>query len=126
MGVSDNMWVFSVKQGLESVPQLATAHSPLRGSQMPSEASVAFFLLQVPLSRATPPCPFRYGLPSSENAEESAKLFNFSLDLPEIGCILGADAEVLRLSLERTELWAAVAAGGNYQQRSPITRIIIK
>ena len=45
------MWVFSVKQGLESVPQLATAHSPLRGSQMPSEASVAFFPLQVPPKR---------------------------------------------------------------------------
>ena len=52
---------------------------------MPSEASVAFFPPLAPLSRAVPPCPFRYGLPSSE---ESEKLFNFSLDFPEIGCIL--------------------------------------
>ena len=79
------MWSFSRKQGLESVPQLASPNSPLRGSQMPSEASVAFFPLSVPLSRAMPPCPFRYRLPSSE---ESAKLFKISLDFPEIGCIL--------------------------------------
>jgi len=55
------------------------------------------------------------------NLHKSEKLFNISLDFPKFGCILGADAEVLRLSFENAELSDSVAAGGDYQQASPIT-----
>ena len=111
------MWVFSVKQGLESVPQLASLNSPLRGSQMPSEASVAFFLLQVPPKRGQRLAPLDTVCHVLRKSEESEKLFNFSLDFPEIGCILGADAEVLRLSPECAKLSDSVAAGGRLSTR---------
>jgi hypothetical protein len=88
---------------------------------MPYKLSVAPNPLQVPPKHGQRPAPLDSVCHDLHESAESEKLFNFSLDFPKFGCILGSDAEVLRLSSERTELWAAVAAGGDYQQASPIT-----
>ena len=84
---------------------------------MPSEASVAFFLLQVPPKRGQRLAPLDTVCHVLRKSAESEKLFNFSLDLPEIRCILVADAEVLRLSPECAKLSDSVAAGGQLSTR---------
>jgi hypothetical protein len=89
---------------------------------MPYKLSVAFFPPSAPPKRGQRPDALDTVCHDLRKSEKSEKLFNFSLDTDEIGGILGADAEVLRLSSAVSELWAAVAAGGDYQQASPITK----
>ena len=84
---------------------------------MPSELSVAFFPPQVPPKHRAVPVALDTVCHLLRKSAKSAKLFNFSLDSFKFGCILGSDAEVLRLSFEVSELSDSVAAGATINKR---------